>query len=144
MPYRQVCDISMGLPITEDRARELAETIAQSVNTEVVDALIELLLGIAPAYVDTRHFPASDSDSFRIDLECRKIAASFALSTFFETSDIFLEAFRRYIKRYMPKQSQETMENVFGFEEDIARKLIGKHAFDGEQSKGKRASKQRN
>jgi hypothetical protein len=136
----------MGLPITEARARELAETIAQNVDTETVDALIELLLGIAPAYADIRDFPEADLANFRVDLECRKIAASFALATFFETSDIFLEAFRRYTEQYMPKQTQETMEDVFGFEGDIARKLIGKHAPDREQTstpKGKRANRQR-
>jgi hypothetical protein len=150
MAHRKIHQISLGLPITETRAQELAEIIAGEINAgEAMDALAELILGIAPLYDSVKEFPEANRFSFEIDLSCRQIAAKYALAALFECSEAFRDAFERYAQEHSPEQTLLTMEEVLGFEDpSVARKLLDMHAPAKEKTvtkekATKRASKQR-
>lgn len=129
MAFEKIYHIPLGLPVTEDRAQELARVIAQDMqDDEPMDALAELILGIAPLYVDPKDFPEADWQNFKMDLDCRQFAAKCALSVLFGCSEAFRDAFERYAEEHAPKQTLRTMEEVLGFNRTATRNLLSKHA----------------
>lgn len=97
-----------GLPITEDRARELARIVAGSlVNTDAIAALAELLLGIAPqentglydALTQRRPIEPIKTDDLKAlseDLWTRYSALTEAIAVLYSFTPEFRESLEQY------------------------------------------------
>jgi hypothetical protein len=98
----------VGQPITEDRARELARTVATSlVNTDAIAALAELLLGIAPQENTELHealsqrrpiepIKADDLKVLSADLWTRYSALTEAIAVLYSFTPEFRETLEQY------------------------------------------------
>jgi hypothetical protein len=98
----------VGLPITEDRARELARTVACSlVTTDAIAALAELLLGVAPQENTDLHetltqrrpieqVKADDLKALSEDLWTRYATMSEAIAVLYSFTPEFRETLEQY------------------------------------------------
>jgi hypothetical protein len=101
----------VGLPVTEDRARELARIVAGNLsNTDAIAALVELLLGIAPQentelheYLSQRRpiakLEAGDLEALSVDLWTRYAALAEAVAVLYTFTPEFRETLEQYAWR---------------------------------------------
>jgi hypothetical protein len=98
----------VGVPITEERARELTRIVVSSINNaDAISALAELLLGIAPEENTELHealsqrrpidpIKADDLKALSEDLWTRYTALSEALSVLYSFTPEFRETLEQY------------------------------------------------
>jgi hypothetical protein len=131
----RVCEIALGLPVTEERAEQLAFNITIGADSQAIDSLVELILAIAPLYRRIEEYPELDVHEFEQDLAQRAHVAKNALGVLFTTSDAFLDAFSRYVDEHKRKYSAEELVKELGLSREAAGRLANKPA-------DKRASKE--
>ena len=122
-----------GLPITQDRARELGHEIAASLELDGLRPLMELLLGIAPHWVNEEDKPEDWSD-ISGDLWARYTSAIDAIEVLYTYSPEFREQVEAYILSLRPKI--DPLEGIELTGDNRVKKVASKRA--GEQGRGKR------
>jgi len=112
----------VGLPITEERASELAIIVVEQLDdSEGLDALMELLLGIAP--------PKGGAFD-EADLWARYMALMHAFDSLYQYTDEHAEALERYALKYQPRYSaKQIREDLEPFAESskMSRAVSRKH-----------------
>ena len=98
----------VGSPITEERAHELARTVASNLSdADAIAALAELLLGISPQENTELHeflsqrrpiakLETSDLEALRADLWTRYMALSEAIAVLYSFTPEFRETLEQY------------------------------------------------
>ena len=119
-----------GLPITQDRARELARLIAGSLEADGLEPLMELLLGVAPHWTNKGEI-TSDLVSLESDLWTRYNSAIEAVSTLYTYSTEFREQVEAYILRLRP--TLDPLDEI-----ELTGKNAVKKVKAGEQGRAKR------
>ena len=97
-----------GLPVTEERARELGHLIAASLELDGLKPLMELLLGIAPLWIESDGEKATENwITLDADLYSRYSAAIEAVKTLYTYSPEFKEQVEAYMLSLRPKFDDE-------------------------------------
>ena len=97
-----------GLPVTEERACELAHLIAASLELDGLKPLMELLLGIAPLWIESDGEKATENwITLDADLYSRYCAAIEAVKTLYTYSPEFKEQVEAYLLTLRPKFDEE-------------------------------------
>ena len=114
-----------GLPVSEERARELGHEIAASLELDGLKPLMELLLGIAPHWMEESVIPEDWLD-LGSDLYTRYCAAIEVVKTLYTYSPEFREQVETYMLTLRPKFDPDGECELTG--DNKVKKLASKRA----------------